>query len=41
MLPIYIYTRPYLKSRSVVGWDNNIEDIHPLKFVSMGTSPKS
>ncbi len=35
VLPIYIYKRNFLKSRSVVGWYPNIEDIHPLKFVSI------
>jgi oligopeptide transport system substrate-binding protein len=35
VIPIYIYTRIYLKQPSVVGWDPNIEDVHPLKFVSL------
>ncbi len=35
VLPIYIYTRNFLKSPSVAGWYPNIEDIHPLKFVSI------
>lgn len=35
VLPIYIYTRVYLRANNVVGWDNNIEDIHPLKYVSL------
>jgi len=39
VIPIYIYTRAYLKDTSVMGWHPNIEDIHPLKFVSL--SPKS
>lgn len=39
VLPIYIYTRVYLKSPAVQGWYPNIEDIHPLKYVSI--SPKS
>jgi len=39
VLPIYIYTRVFLKNTSVQGWYPNIDDIHPLKFVSIG--PKS
>jgi oligopeptide transport system substrate-binding protein len=35
VIPIYIYTRVYLKEPSVVGWYPNIEDIHPLKHVSI------
>lgn len=35
VIPIYIYTRVYLKQPSVVGWFPNIEDVHPLKFVSL------
>lgn len=35
ILPIYIYSRNYLRSNSIVGWDDNIEDIHPLKYVSI------
>ncbi len=35
LMPIYIYTRVYLKSPVVVGWHNNIEDFHPLKYVSL------
>ena len=39
VLPIYIYTRVYLISPAVQGWHPNVEDIHPLKYVSM--APKS
>lgn len=35
VLPIYIYTRNYLKSRDVQGWINNVQDFHPLKYVSV------
>ena len=35
LIPIYIYTRLYLKNPNVQGWFNNVEDIHPLKFVSI------
>ena len=35
VLPIYIYTRVYLKRPTILGWYANIEDVHPLKFVSM------
>jgi oligopeptide transport system substrate-binding protein len=38
-IPIYVYTRLYLKNPAVQGWYNNIEDIHPLNLVSM--SPKN
>lgn len=40
VIPIYTYTRVYLKSQAVQGWYPNIEDIHPLKYVSL-TAPKS
>jgi oligopeptide transport system substrate-binding protein len=36
-IPIYVYTRLYLKNTAIQGWYNNIEDIHPLKYVSMGS----
>jgi oligopeptide transport system substrate-binding protein len=36
VIPIYIYKRNYLKSPLVQGWYPNIEDIHPLKHVSLG-----
>lgn len=35
VLPIYIYTRNYLKRESVQGWYPNIEDLHPLRYVSL------
>jgi len=35
VLPIYIYTRVYLKNPRIQGWYANIEDTHPLKFVSI------
>jgi oligopeptide transport system substrate-binding protein len=35
VLPIYIYKRNYLLSTKVAGWFNNIEDVHPLKYVSI------
>lgn len=35
VLPIYIYKRNYLKSTLVQGWYPNIEDVHPLKYVSI------
>jgi oligopeptide transport system substrate-binding protein len=35
-MPIYVYTRAYLLSTDVKGWYDNIQDIHPLKFVSLG-----
>lgn len=36
LIPLYIYTHVYLKSPLVQGWYNNIEDYHPLKYVSLG-----
>ncbi len=39
VIPIYIYTRVYLKSPAVQGWTPNIEDIHPLKYVSISPNP--
>lgn len=35
-IPVYVYTRLYLKNPAVQGWHNNVEDVHPLKFVSIG-----
>ena len=35
VIPIYIYTRTFLLQKNVAGWHPNIEDIHPLKFVSL------
>lgn len=37
VLPIYIYSRNYLLSNSVQGWYPNIEDIHPLKYISISS----
>jgi oligopeptide transport system substrate-binding protein len=37
VLPIYIYARNYLLSNDVQGWYPNIEDIHPLKYISLAT----
>jgi len=37
VLPIYIYTRVYLKNPIVQGWHPNIDDVHPLKYVSLKT----
>jgi oligopeptide transport system substrate-binding protein len=37
VIPVYIYTKVFLKATSVQGWFSNIEDIHPLKFVSLGS----
>jgi oligopeptide transport system substrate-binding protein len=34
-VPLYIYTRLYLKSPAVKGWYPNISDHHPLKYVSV------
>ena len=35
IMPIYTYVRQYLKSPDVLGWEPNIMDWHPLKFVSL------
>ncbi|NBX67888.1 MAG: peptide ABC transporter substrate-binding protein [Proteobacteria bacterium] len=35
VLPIYVYSRNYLLSNEVQGWHPNIEDIHPLKYISI------
>jgi oligopeptide transport system substrate-binding protein len=35
VMPIYIYTRTYLKRPEVEGWYANVEDVHPLKFVKL------
>ncbi len=34
IIPLYIYTRNYLKDPGVQGWEANIQDFHPLKYVS-------
>jgi oligopeptide transport system substrate-binding protein len=36
IIPVYIYRHLYLKGSRILGWYPNIEDIHPLKFVSIG-----
>ena len=36
IVPIYLSTKVYLKSPRVQGWYPNLEDVHPLKFVSLG-----
>ena len=33
VIPLYVYTRLYLLSPDVQGWFENVEDIHPLKYV--------
>jgi oligopeptide transport system substrate-binding protein len=35
VIPLYIYTRIYLLSPDVQGWFENVEDVHPLKYVWM------
>jgi oligopeptide transport system substrate-binding protein len=35
LIPIYIYTRYFLKNPRVRGWEANLEDYHPLKRVSL------
>ena len=39
LIPIYVYTRVYLKNPIVQGWYPNVEDIHPLKHVSLKATP--
>jgi oligopeptide transport system substrate-binding protein len=33
IIPIYTYTRNYLRSTDVKGWHDNVLDYHPLKYV--------
>ncbi len=33
IIPIYTYTRKYLRSNDVKGWHDNVLDYHPLKSV--------
>ncbi|MBY0370153.1 peptide ABC transporter substrate-binding protein [bacterium] len=33
VIPMYIYTRNYLKRNDVKGWYPNVQDFHPLKYV--------
>lgn len=35
VLPLYIYTHSYLRAKEVRGYWSNIEDYHPLKYVSL------
>ena len=35
VLPIYWYTRTYLKSPLVEGWSSTLLDNHPYKYVSL------
>ncbi len=35
VIPLYIYNRHYLKTLNVEGWYPNIEDHHPLKYVTV------
>ncbi|MBT7950353.1 MAG: peptide ABC transporter substrate-binding protein [Gammaproteobacteria bacterium] len=35
VMPIYTYTRVFLIKPSVIGWDQNILDQHPYKYVSL------
>jgi len=35
VLPIYTYTRSRLISKSVKGWESNILDQHPYKYISL------
>jgi oligopeptide transport system substrate-binding protein len=35
IIPLYIYTRNYLKHADVQGWYPNVQDLHPLKYVSL------
>jgi len=35
VMPIYTYTKVYLIHSSVHGWDANILDQHPYKYVSL------
>ncbi len=35
IIPMYIYKRHYLKTKNVTGWYSNIEDHHPLKYVTV------
>ena len=34
-MPIYVYTRNYLRATDLKGWYPNIEDIHPVKYVEL------
>ena len=35
VIPVYWYTRVYLKSPLVVGWNSLLLDNHPYKYVSL------
>lgn len=39
IIPIYIYTKNFLLSKDVQGYFPNVEDIHPLKYVSIVPKP--
>ncbi len=36
IMPIYYYKRNCLKQKKVKGWFHNLEDLHPLKYMSVG-----
>lgn len=35
VLPLYIYTRNFLRDPRVEGWNNNVEDYHPLALIRL------
>jgi oligopeptide transport system substrate-binding protein len=35
VIPLYVRNHNYLKAKEVRGWYNNVEDLHPLKYVSL------
>jgi len=37
VMPIYIYTRTFLKQPEVTGWFANVEGMHQMKFVRLAT----
>ena len=39
VIPIYFYTRVYLKHPDLQGWHPNILDYHPYKHVFLGDAP--
>ena len=40
IIPIYWYTRTYLKSPLIEGWHPKVLDNHPLKYVSLKAPPR-
>ena len=41
VIPLYFYVSKHLVSPSIVGWENNVMDVHLSKHLSLAKSPNS